>query len=266
MGGLLSTDLLLAIVIVAVAAIAIFMFWRVSGGQRKKEQTPTQPAADPPKEEDPMRVELQMTERKVKVPGLEKKIGTGDIDRAKSQIRTLTLKQEINSMVLRRLFEAEDEGEISREERVRLGKVYEDEMKAIADDLKRSEMLVSLAELESIREEIVKKFEESMGQTQSKIDLIIKELKIEEPPKPAEEERPKIPVPAKKRARVVTPKVTADADAKEGEAEAEESPEGEVEGEEKQPSKGGDVESRLEQLKKEVMKELDELDKLELEN
>jgi hypothetical protein len=256
MGDLLSTDLILGVVIVAAAAVAIFMFWRASGGTKKKEEE--KPSEDPPKEQDPLRVELQMTERKVKVPPIDKKIASGDVERAKSQIRTLTLKQEINSMVLRRLFEAEDEGEISREERVRLGKVYEDEMTKIADDLKRSEMLVSLAELESIREEIVKKFEESMGQTQSRIDLIIKELKIEEPSKPVEEERPKVSAAAKKR-RVVSPKAKTE----EGEEEQEESLE--AEGEEKQPAKG-DVESRLEQLKKEVMKELDELDKLELEN
>lgn len=251
----LSIDLILGVVVVAVAAIAIFMFWRASGGSKKKEEATAKPEA-PPKEEDPLRVELQMTERKVKVPPLEKKIASTDIEKAKSQIRTLTLKQEINSMVLRRLFEAEDEGEVSREERVRLGKSYEDEMKQIADDLKRSEMLVSLAELESIREEIVKKFEDSLSQTQGRIDQIIKELKIEEPPKPVEEEKPKLPAATKKR-RVV-PKTK-----EEGEEEPEEP--AEVEGEEKQPAGKGDVESRLEQLKKEVMKELDELDKLELE-
>jgi hypothetical protein len=131
-------------------------------------------------------------------------------------------------------------------------------MKQIADDLKRSEMLVSLAELESIREEIVKKFEESMGQTQSRIDLIIKELKIEEPPKPVEEDRPKLS--AVNRKRRIAPKAKSE----EGEEEQEEP--AETEGDEKQPAGKGDVESRLEQLKKEVMKELDELDKLELEN
>ena len=239
----LSIDLILGVVVVAVAAIAIFMFWRASGGSKKKEEATAKPEA-PPKEEDPLRVELQMTERKVKVPPLEKKIASTDIEKAKSQIRTLTLKQEINSMVLRRLFEAEDEGEVSREERIRLGKSYEDEMKQIADDLKRSEMLISLAELESIREEIVKKFEDSLSQTQGRIDQIIKELKIEEPPKPVEEEKPKLPATTKKR-RVI--------------------PKTKEEGEEKQPAGKGDVESRLEQLKKEVMKELDELDKLELE-
>jgi hypothetical protein len=260
MADLLSTDLILGVVIVAVAAIAIFMFWRASEGNKRKEAE--KPVEEPPKP-DPLRVELQMTEKKVKVLPLDKKIAATDIEKAKSQIRTFTLKQEINSMVLRRLFEAEDEGEISREERVRLGKVYEDEMKQIADELKRSEMLVSLAELESIREEIVKKFEESMGQTQSRIDLIIKELKIDETPKPVEEERPKAAAARPKRR--VAPKMKTEG---EGEEESEEptetGAENGAEGE-KQPAKG-DVESRLEQLKKEVMKELDELDKLELEN
>ncbi len=252
----LSVDLILGVVVVAVAAVAIFMFWRASGGSKKKGEAVAKPE-DPPKEEDPLRVELQMTERKVKVPPIEKKIATTDIERAKSQIRTLTLKQEINSMVLRRLFEAEDEGEVSREERVRLGKSYEDEMKQIADELKRSEMLVSLAELESIREEIVKKFEDSLSQTQGRIDQILKELKIEELPKPVEEEKSKLPAVAKKRRMV--PKAKTE----EGEEEPEEP--SEAEGEEKQQAGKGDVESRLEQLKKEVMKEIDELDKLELE-
>jgi|GEM_PF-1447557 len=248
----LPIDFILGMLVVAVAAVAIFMFWHASGSGKKKDEKPQE---ELPKE-DPVRVELQLMEKKVKVPPLEKKIATPDIERAKSQIRTLTLKQEINSLVLRRLFEAEDEGEISREERVGLGKNYEDEMKQIAEELKRSEMLVSLSELESIREEIVKKFEESLGQTQSRIDTILKELKIEEPQKPVEEEKPKLPANGRRR-RLAKAKT-----AEEGDDEAEEP---EAEGEEKQPARG-DVESRLEQLKKEVLKELDELDKLELEN
>jgi flagellar basal body-associated protein FliL len=253
----LSPDLILAGIVVVIAVVAIYMFWRASGGSKKKEVEPVEEKPEESSKEDPLRVELQVTDRKVKIPPIEKKIATNDIEIAKSQIRTLTLKQEINSMVLRRLFEAEDEGEISRDERIRLSKNYENEMKQIADELKRSEMLVSLAELESIREEIVKKFEESLSQTQSRIDLIIKELKIEEPPKAMEDEKPKLPLAAKKR------RVAPKAKIEEGEDEVEETTE--TEDEEKQSTGKGDVESRLEQLKKEVMKELDELDKLELE-
>jgi len=262
MADLLSADLIIGIVVLAVAVLAIYVFWRTSN-TGKKEAAPVATPTDEQTKENALRVELQMTERKVKVPPIDKKIAATDVEHAKSQIRTLTLKQEINSMVLRRLFEAEDEGEISREERVRLGKVYEDEMTQIAEDLKKSEMLVSLAELESIREEIVKKFEDSMSQTQSRIDLIIKELKIEEP-KPVEEEKPKVPAPVK-RARRPVPKVKPEGEAEGEEAEepSEETPE--TENGEKQPAGKGDVETRLEQLKKEVMRELDELDKLEPE-
>ena len=251
MVDLLSTDIILGSIVVAVAAIAIIMFVRASGGKKKEE-----PPKEEVKTEDPLRVELQVVEKRVKVPPIEKKIASNDVERAKSQIRTLTLKQEINSMVLRRLFEAEDEGEVSREERGRLGKPYEDEMKQIAEDLKRSEMLVSLAELESIREEIVQKFEESLSQTQIRIDTILKELKIEQVQKPAEEEKPKLPVNVKKRRLATRTKTTEESDEEEEPVDTETS--------EKRPPRG-DVESRLEQLKKEVMKELDELDKLELE-
>ncbi len=250
----LSADLLLGIGVVVVAAVAIFMFLRASNWGKKKEETAPIPESQPKTEQ--LNVGLKVTESRVKVPGLEKKIAQGDVEKARSQIRTLTLKQEINSMVLRRLFEAEDESEISREERVHLGKPYEDEMTQIASELKRSEMLVSLADLESIREEIVKKFEESLSQTQGKIDLILKELKIE-PPKPVEEEKPKLPTPAPRK-RHVAPK-------REGEVTEGEEAEDETEGEEKPTAPKQDVEVRLEQLKKEVMKELEELDKMELE-
>ena len=248
MADLLSTDVVYAIIVLAVAGFMIFLFWRASKSKKEEEKQPETEQ----KQEDPIKVELQLQERKVKVPPLDKKVPLTDIEKARGQICTLTLKQEINSMVLRRLFEAEDEGEINREERGRLGKSYEDEMKLIAEDLKRNEMLVSLADLESIREEIVKKFEDSLNQTQLKIDSILKELKIEIP-KPVEEEKPKTLIPARRR-RVV-PKPEGEEPGEEGEEEAE--------GEKLPPR--GDVESRLEQLKKEVMKELDELDKLELE-
>jgi hypothetical protein len=117
-------------------------------------------------------------------------------------------------------------------------------------------MLVSLAELESIREEIVQKFEESLSQTQIRIDTILKELKIEQVQKPVDEEKPKLPVNVKKRRLATRTKATEESDEEEESVDTETS--------EKRPPRG-DVESRLEQLKKEVMKELDELDKLELE-
>jgi intein/homing endonuclease len=203
---------------------------------------------------------------------IERKLPINDIEKAKSNIRTLTLKQEISSMVLQRLFEAEDESEITKEERVRLSTTYEEEMKQVSEELKQSELVVSLAELETIREDIIKKFEATLNQTQEKIDLIIKELKIEEPAKEVEEEPKQKTNNLPKKRRVISKtkavdeaiEVLEDIDEVNGAQEIVEGQQS-VNSESSQPEVKMDVEARLNKLKQEVLKELDELDKLELE-
>ena len=263
-------DVALAAVVIVVAAAAIFLFVRANRSPK--------PAADPPKQDtdqekkdEALRLELQLQESRVKIPAPDRKIATGDVEKAKARIRTLTLQQEIDSLVLRRLFEAEDEGEVSKDERVKMAKPYEDEMRAVSDELKRSEMLVSLSELESIREEMIKKFEDSISQTQIRIDTILKELKIEQEQKATavvEEDKPKQPASPKKKRIIKQLKPAADQAEEEEESEEADEPDaaqpeaGQAPHEKPQPM---DVETRLSQLKKEVMKELDELDKLDLE-
>jgi len=241
----ISTDLLIGIAATAVGIIVIYLFIRASGGVKKK----TEPIktgivhAIPESKNDPISGSVQM-------PQSERHLAQPDVERAKSNIRTLTLKRELLGTVLKRLFEAEDGGEVTREERIRLSKDYEDEMKAISDDLKRSELIVTLNELESLREEIVKRFENTLNNTQSKIDIILKELKIDVQ-KPEAEVQPK-----KKR---------AERKEAEGEEKAEEEEEAEEEPAEPKKAKS-EVEERLEQLRKDVLKELEELDKLEIES
>jgi outer membrane biosynthesis protein TonB len=179
------------------------------------------------------------------------------VEEARSKIRTLTLQQEILSMVLKRLFEAEDNSEITRDERERLGKSYESEMKGIAEELNKAELIVSLNELEEIRTSIIQQFQETLADTQTKIDLIIRELHIEQPKpeEPTAEEKP-APRPKPRRQRPRPAPAGSEEEAEEEEAE---------EAEEEAPSRADAVEDRLERLKKSVLKELEELDKLELE-
>ena len=186
----------------------------------------------------------------VKLPEIKRKINVKDADDARSKIRTLSLQKEISSIVLKRLFEAEDEGEINRDERLRLSKGYETELKDINEELKQAELVVTLNELELIRTDIMKKFEATLNTTQSRIDLVLKELKLDV----IEEEEPK---PVEKKPKVTTPKkVTVDKPVDEPEIVEEEAPK-------KKPA--SDVEAKLEQLRREVLKELEELEKLELE-
>jgi GTPase involved in cell partitioning and DNA repair len=149
-------------------------------------------------------------------------------------------------MVLKRLFEAEDEAEITRDERVSLSRSYESELKNLSEELKQSELIVTLNELESIRDDILQKFEATLNSTQSRIDTIMKELKLEE--------KKTTPPPGRRRTpeRVEeAPEVTAD--------------EGDGEEEPRAPRPRSDVEAKLYQLRMEVLKELEELEKLELE-
>jgi outer membrane biosynthesis protein TonB len=166
-------------------------------------------------------------------------------------------------MVMKRLFEAEDNGEISREERERLSKNYEAEMQQVNEELKKAELIVSLNELEEIRANIVEQFQQTLTETQSQIDLIIRELDIEKPePEPEEPPKPK----PKPRRRRPSPPPEDDEEDKDEPEEEEEPEEDDEEDEETSESRGREtVEDRLDRLKQDVLKELDELERLELE-
>lgn len=241
----LSTlDISIGLAAIAIAAIAIYIFIKASGGTSKSEQR--EPGTTTAEKETilPSRSVSPVQSGDLKIPAVQRYLEPSDIDRARSSIRTLTIQRELLTMVLKRLFEAEDEGEITREERIRLSKGYEADLKQISEELKQSELIVTLNELETIRDDVMKKFEETLNNTQARIDSILKELKL------GKKEAPAIAPPRRRR----RPK-------------REEKPpeEAEEEGEAAPAKPRSDVEARLEQLRMEVLKELEELEKLELE-
>jgi hypothetical protein len=154
-------------------------------------------------------------------------------------------------MVMKRLFEAEDNQEISRTERERVSKSYEAEMKKVDEQLKKAELIVSLNELEKIRSNIIEQFQETLSSTQNQIDIIIKELNIPLP-EPEEKIKPK-PRPTPKRRK---PRPQKEEQKEEMEGEEDEDIEKEIQ---------DTVEDRLDKLKQDVLKELEELERLELE-
>jgi hypothetical protein len=239
----LSTDLILGIGALAVAAVAIYMFMRATGGTGGSQR-------EPGTEPEPLKVKVDPS-RRVNVPELERIAKRDQVSEARSKIRTLALQQEIITMVMKRLFEAEDNGEISREERERLGKDYEAEMNQVTEELNQAELIVSLGELEEIRTDLIKQFQDTLADTQSKIDMIIGELHIE-PPKPPEPEPEEKPTPTPRRVPRRRPRPQPEEEAEEQEEDEE--------------ARGRDtVEDRLNKLKEDVLKELEELDRLELE-
>lgn len=238
----LTDDMIVGMGALIVAAVAIFMFMRATDGVGKPRRRD---------DDDPSTLSVSVEPSRVNVPTLPTVAKRGEVEQARSTIRTLTVQQEILGMVMKRLFEAEDEGEINKAERERLGKNYEVEIQKVTEELNKAELIVSLNELEEIRSDIVKQFQETLTDTQSKIDLIIKELNIQ-PIEPEVKEEPK-PKPRGPRPRPQPQ-----------DEEPTEEPEGDDE--EDAPRRGKEtVEDRLDKLKQDVLKELEELDRLELE-
>lgn len=237
----LNPDLMLGFAAILLTGVVIYMFVRATGGYQQSSQDKR------PREMEPEY--NRSSGSRVSIQDYSLITKRSQVEQARSTIRTQTLKQEIISMVMKRLFEAEDEGEISREEREQLAKDYENEMMEIEEELNKAELIVSLNELEEIRTNIINQFETTLSDTQQKIDLIIKELNIELP-KP-EEPEPK-PEPRQPRRRLRKPR-------------PEEVTEGEEDEEDERSRRRESVEDRLDKLKKDVLKELEELDRLELE-
>lgn len=240
----LTDDMLVGIGALIVAAVAIFMFLRATSGVSRTNR----------REEDRSRISVSMESSRVNVPTLPTIAKRGEVEQARSAIRTLTVQQEILGMVMKRLFEAEDEGELNREERERLSTNYETEMQKVTEELNKAELIVSLNELEQIRTDIVRQFQETLTDTQSKIDLIIKELDIQ-PVEPEIKAEPKPDTrPRRPRPRPQPQQEEPAEEQEDDEAEAE------------TPRRGREtVEDRLDKLKEDVLKELEELDRLELE-
>jgi hypothetical protein len=243
MAPLSTVDIGVGLAAIAVAALAIYLFIRASSGSTEEERKRASILFD---EEEHTRTPLSISaieSSDFRIPKAERYLRQPDVSRARSSIRTLTLQREILGMVLKRLFEAEDEGEITREERIRLSKGYETELKQLSEELKQVELIMTLHELETIRDDILQKFEETLSSTQTKIDGILRELKIEERREPP---------------RRIRPAPREEALPEEEEVEEEEEPAAP-----RRPR--SDVEEKLEQLRMEVLKELEELEKLELE-
>jgi hypothetical protein len=248
MAPLTSIDIAVGLAALAVAVSAVYLFVRASSSSDKTTKPGQEEGVSIVVDNfiSPKTTRTRVSSSEFQVPKIKRQLASSDVDKARSNIRTMTLKQELLSMVLKRLFEAEDEGEITRDERVNLSQSYESELKSLSEELKQSELIVNLHELEAIRDDILQKFEATLNSTQSRIDTIMKELKLEE----------KKPTPPPRRRRAPE-KVDETTEVAEDEGD------GMVEPRTSKPK--SDVEEKLQQLRMEVLKELEELEKLELE-
>ncbi len=251
MASLSTLDVYVGIAAILVAGIAIYFFIRASGGTSGSRNEDVRSDS----ERDLIFSEFsepRIGSRNYRLPTTRRSLKGTDVNRAQSKIRTLTLQSELLSLIMKRLFEAEDDGEITADERVSLSRGYETDLRRVNEELKQAELVVSLHELEAIREDIVKKFEATLNTTQSRIDSIMKELKIETRVERVERQ-------------ALIPTVESEETEGEEVSEEERSEEVETESRPRRRRPRSDVDARLEKLRSEVIKELEELDRLELE-
>jgi hypothetical protein len=211
--------LIAAIVVIAVA-VAVFLLYKVMkiGKKRKKEEP------------------IKIVETQKKLP-IEKEhtITLENAKKAQGELKTLDIEREIVSYAIRRLYEAHAEGKLSEEERDRLASGYKEKMAIIKDAMARNESVVALHELESMKDDLIKLFNDRFDELGTKIEDLRSRLEI----KPIEETAAPEATPKKEKRKEGKPQAPA--------------------------PKKTEAEERIEKIKEEVEKVLEKLGQIEAE-
>lgn len=109
---------------------------------------------------------------------VECSINPEEANKAKEELNLLSLEKEITSYAITRLFEAEAEGKITKEERTQLVNKYKEELKSLNLQIDKKQMMVKLFELENAQSELVKMFHDKYGEINKNIEGIRNTLKV----------------------------------------------------------------------------------------
>jgi hypothetical protein len=102
---------------------------------------------------------------------LRKKTVTADeLETSKREMRTILLERDLLSAALTKVYEAENEGKITREEREMIAKRYSSQIHDLETKLRDKELVVEVGELEGLRDELVTLFREKIQNIESRLD------------------------------------------------------------------------------------------------
>jgi len=93
-----------------------------------------------------------------------------ELEKSRREMRTMMVERDLLSSALMKLYEAESEGRITREEREMVTKRYSEQIKSIQSKLKDVELVVEVGELEKLREELVSLFKEKIQNIEARLD------------------------------------------------------------------------------------------------
>lgn len=116
------------------------------------------------------RDKVQVT-RRDETGQLHKKIVTSaELERSRKEMRTLLLERDLLSGALTKVYEAENDGKITREEREMIAKRYSSQIRDLESKLSDKELLVEVGELEGLRDELVTLFRDKIQNIESRLD------------------------------------------------------------------------------------------------
>jgi hypothetical protein len=115
-----------------------------------------------------------------------------ELDRSKREMKTIMVERDLLSEALMKLYEAENEGRITREEREIISKRYSDQIKDLQSKLKDVELVVEVGELEGLRNELVALFQGKIQNIEGRLEAARQRLGVAAPEAVKKEAPPKV--------------------------------------------------------------------------
>ena len=100
----------------------------------------------------------------------KKTVTTDELETSKREMRTLILERDLLSSALTKVYEAESDGQITREEREMIARRYSSQIREFEAKLRDKELIVEVGELEGLRDELVTLFREKIQNIESRLD------------------------------------------------------------------------------------------------
>lgn len=131
---------------------------------------------------------------------VEKQVTDLEMERAKRDLKTLLLEKELVTSAITKLYEAEAAGKIGREDRERLSAKYREQLREIEAKLSDLNLIIEVGELENLRQELLALFERKIAQIEDRLKEARVQLEalrgMQQPVK--EEPKPKLGAEEKK--------------------------------------------------------------------
>jgi hypothetical protein len=105
---------------------------------------------------------------------LERTLSAPQVDSARRDLRLLRMEKEYLSSALTRVYEAEVQGRITKDEMQYLSQKYRAQLQEVEEKLSKAQMVVEVADLEDAKEELLSLVNNKVSQ----IDARLKELRL----------------------------------------------------------------------------------------